>query len=284
MYKLGIDIGTSHIGLGIYDSIKKSLVKKKYIPYKPSLKIFNKIFKKIATKKYLKFLTSKIDSFIINYKIEYIGIGCPGKVDTKEGIFYGSKKLSIGKINFKTALKKYNCEIFVDNNSNCAAIGEALENDYKNFLMIIIGTRVGFALIRKTRKKILLANDDEINKIININKIDNTDNKYIQSFEYLSEKYNKLYNKNLSSETIFNDLKNSKHLIDKYIKDFITGIDLICKEFKIKNICIGGSFSLYKKHYLRKLQKELETKNIFIAKNYNDSGIIGAINLPIKRY
>ena len=44
MYKLGIDIGASHIGLGLYDSTKKKLTKKKYIPYKRPSKIFNKLF------------------------------------------------------------------------------------------------------------------------------------------------------------------------------------------------------------------------------------------------
>ena len=49
MLKLGIDIGASHIGLGLYDTIKKKLTKKKYIPYKAPAKIFNKIFKSITT-------------------------------------------------------------------------------------------------------------------------------------------------------------------------------------------------------------------------------------------
>lgn len=285
MYKLGIDIGASHIGLGIYDSTKKKLIKKKYVPYKRPSKIFNHFCNRLITRKYLNFLIKKIDSFTKDYKIDYIGIGCPGGVDTKEGIFYGSNALVVGKINFPKELKKYNCPVYIDNDCNCAAIGEALKNEYKNFLMITIGTGVGFALIRKTRKKILLAKDEEIWKILNINKVPNTKHtKYIGSFKNLSDSYNKLHNQKLPREAVFEDIKNSKHLIDKYVTNFATGINLINQEVKIKNICIGGSFSLYKRHYLRKMQKELEKYNIFIAKNYNDSGIIGALNLPIKRY
>ena len=52
MLKLGIDIGASHIGLGLYDKSKKKLIKKKYIPYKPYSKIYNKVFTKFITKKY----------------------------------------------------------------------------------------------------------------------------------------------------------------------------------------------------------------------------------------
>ena len=101
MYKLGIDIGASHIGLGLYDTTKKKLTKKKYIPYKAPSKIFNKIFKGIITKNYVNYLIKKIDSFLNDTKVEYIGIGCPGGVDPEQGIFYGSKELVVGKINFK---------------------------------------------------------------------------------------------------------------------------------------------------------------------------------------
>lgn len=285
MYKLGIDIGASHIGLGIYDDKKKKLVKKKYIQYNRPSKIFNSIFNSLATRNYINFLIKKIDSFIKDYKIEYIGIGCPGGVNTEEGIFYGSKSLVVGKINFKQELKKYNCEVFIDNDCNCAAVGEALENDYKNFLMITIGTGVGFALIKKTKKKILLAPDEEIWKILKLNKVPNTKHdKYINSFKYLSKLYNKHQNKKLPREAIFNDTRNGKVIIDKYLTNFSQGINIINEEVKIKNICIGGSFSSYKRHYLGKLQKKLDNYNIFIAKNFNDSGIIGAVNLPIKKY
>ena len=167
MLKLGIDIGASHIGLGIYDSKKNILIKKKYLPYKNPSKIFNKILTKPITKKYIKNLITNIDKFIADYKIEYIGLGCPGGVDPKNAIFYGSKALVLGKINFKEELKKYQCPVYVDNDCNCAAIGEAINNDYDKFLMITIGTGVGFALIKKKKGKILLAKDEIIWKIEN---------------------------------------------------------------------------------------------------------------------
>ena len=42
---------------------KKKLIKKKYIPYKPYSKIFNKVFTKFITNKYTDLLIRKIDSF-----------------------------------------------------------------------------------------------------------------------------------------------------------------------------------------------------------------------------
>ena len=50
--KLGIDIGASHIGLGLLND-NNELIQKKYIPYKRPLKIFNKIFTKYFTNKYI---------------------------------------------------------------------------------------------------------------------------------------------------------------------------------------------------------------------------------------
>ena len=285
MYKLGIDIGASHIGLGIFDTKKRQIVKKKYIPTKRPNKYLRKFFKPIITKKYLELLTSKIDSFIEGYKIEYIGIGCPGKVDPENTIFFGTKYLGVGKINFKKQLAKYNCPIYVDNDTNCAAIGEAINNEYTNFLMITIGTGVGFSLIKKNKTKVKLSTDTQIEKIKKLNKIPNTKNsQYIESFKNLSKKYNNLKQEELPREAIFDDIKNTRHIIDKYIENFVEGINVINKEVKIKNICIGGTFSLHKRYYLRKMQEALPKHNIFIAKNYNDAGIIGAINLPIKRY
>lgn len=285
MYKLGIDIGASHIGLGIYDSKKNKLIKKKYLPYKRPSKIFNKVLTKITTKKYVKSLIRNIDKFIRDYKIEYIGIGCPGGVDTKESIFYGSKILVVGKIDFKEELKKYNCPVYIDNDCNCAAVGEALQNDYDKFLMVTIGTGVGFSLIKKKKGKILLAKDEIIWQILELNKIPNTKHgKYISSFKSLSERYNKIINKKLPREAIFDDIKNNKNLLNKYIDDFSMGINLINKKIRLKNICIGGGFSSYKKYYLKDLQRNLEKYNIFIARKNNDSGIIGATQLPIKKY
>lgn len=281
MNRLGIDIGASHIGLGIYDTTKEKLLEKKYVPYKRPLKIFNKFFNTYFTKKYIQFLIKNIDTFIKNKKIDYIGIGCPGGVDIKNSIFYGSDALVVGKINFKEELKKYNCEIYIDNDCNCAAIGEAINNKYNDFLMITIGTGVGFSLIKKDKGEIFLSKDETIWEILKINKIPNTKHdKYIYSFKRLS----KQYNKKLPRDAIFNDIENSKDLVNKYLDSFVEGLNLINQKIPIKNICIGGSFSIYHKYYLKDLKNKAQNYNVFIAKNNNDSGIIGACLLPIKKF
>lgn len=282
MYKLGIDLGASHIGLGLVKNNK--LTKKKYITYNPPSKIYNKIFNKKITEKYCKFLIREIDLFVDNKKINYIGIGCPGGYDPENTIFYGSKALVVGKINFKRVLAKYKVPVYIDNDCNCAAIAEAKNTNLNEFLMITIGTGVGFSLINKKSNEIFLAKDEVIWKILNINKIPNSKhNKYIASFKYLSNQYNKKVGKKLKREAIFLDNASQKELLEKYISNFVTGINLLNDQLGIKNICIGGSFSIYSAHYLNKLKDLLPEYNIFFAKNFNDSGIIGATNLPVAK-
>ena len=151
--------------------------------------------------------------------------------------------------------------------------------------MITIGTGVGFALVKKENNKIYLSKDEKIWKILDINKIPNTKHdKYIMSFKKLSNLYNQKVKRKEPRDAIFNDINNNQELIDNYIDSFVKGINLINEKIPIKNICLGGSFSLYHQYYLNNLQKKLDNYNIFIAKNNNDSGIIGATHLPIDRY
>lgn len=280
LYKLGIDIGASHIGLGIYDENLKMLIKKNSIPYTaPSF--FYKFRKKRWTYKYILLLQTYIDDFIEGYPIESIGIGCPGGVDTKDMIFYGSSTLGVGRIDFKEALWKYQVPISIDNDCNCAAVGEAMFHSQCEFLMITIGTGVGFSLVKKEKEKIFLSKDETIWKILEINKPPKTrHSKYVVSFKRLAKRYSK----HLPREAIFEHFECSKELIYEYISSFAKGIRCISQDIPIKDICIGGSFSNYHSYYLPEMKKSLPEFTVFIAKNYNDSGILGATQLPIDRY
>ena len=83
--KLGIDIGASHIGLGLLND-NNELIQKKYIPYKRPLKIFNKIFTRYFTNKYIENLIKEIDLFINKetlFDISWFGDGAEA---TFEGI------------------------------------------------------------------------------------------------------------------------------------------------------------------------------------------------------
>lgn len=149
--------------------------------------------------------------------------------------------------------------------------------------MITIGTGVGFSLIRKEQGKPILAPDPVIWQILKINKIPNTKHgKYISSFKKISKIYNQRQGKKLPREAIFQDLENNQDIIKEYIQSFKTGIEKINQEIPLKNICLGGSFALYQKYYLKELQEQLPEYHIFVSKYYNDAGIIGATQLPVQ--
>mgnify|MGYP003293483808 CR=1 FL=1 len=77
---------------------------------------------------------------------------------------------------------------------------------------------------RKKKGKILLAKDEIIWKILSANKVPNKKHeKYISSFKKLSDRYNKRIGKKLPREAIFDDIKNNKDLLNRYINDFNTG-------------------------------------------------------------
>jgi glucokinase len=142
-FAIGVDLGGTSIKLGIVTNTGR-LIKKISIrteANKGPKKVIDNIISGI------KALTEKS-----KYKIEGIGIGCPGVVTPGKGIVEDPpnlsdwKKVNIGKIIFQEFKKP----IFVDNDANAAAIGELTFGSgkkYKSFIMITLGTGVGGGIV-----------------------------------------------------------------------------------------------------------------------------------------
>ena len=145
-YAMGVDLGGTNIKLGIVSN-KGKLVKKNSIKTQADKgrdvvienikKGIQELLKSKSTKK---------------YKIDGIGIGCPGVVTPGKGIVEdppnlpGWEKVNIGKI----VHKEFKKNVFVDNDANAAAIGELIFGSgkkYKSFIMITLGTGVGGGII-----------------------------------------------------------------------------------------------------------------------------------------
>ncbi len=86
------------------------------------------------------------------YKIEGIGIGCPGVVTPGKGIvenppnLQGWEKVNVGRLIYH----EFEKEVYVDNDANAAAIGELTFGSgkkYKSFIMITLGTGVGGGIV-----------------------------------------------------------------------------------------------------------------------------------------
>ena len=298
--KVGIDLGGSHIAIGVVNSkgriiekIEKRILESEKKEIKKTIE--NYIFENI------KQLTKK-------YKITELGIAIPGTVTNNKII--KSVNLGIKDYNIVQSLsRKIKLPIKIRNDAKCAAIAEnkygCLKN-YKRSIFLTLGTGIGGAVI--INNKLLDTGElpgcefghmviEEDGLLCKCGKFGCWE-KYA-SMKSFRDNLRKVlgYTEKTSSQELLNILKNMKEndknykkiqdLIDKYIKDLSIGISNLINIFEPEVIGIGGSFVYFEDILLEKLKRKLEEKDMLF--NYrkeikiekaileNNAGIIGAI-------
>ena len=141
-YSVGVDLGGTSIKVGLVDS-KGKIVKKVSVDSCAS-KGPEAVIEQIV--KGIKSVTKKND------KILGIGIGSPGAVKLKKGTVENPPNFpNWGKVHLGKAIKeKFDCDVYVENDANAAAIGELIYGagrKIENFIMITLGTGVGGGII-----------------------------------------------------------------------------------------------------------------------------------------
>jgi glucokinase len=142
-FTVGVDLGGTTIKVGLVD--EKGKIVKKVSSDSNSSKGPEAVIKQIK---------KGIEEVIKGNreKILGIGIGAPGAVKLKKGTvenppnFPGWGKVHLGNI----LQKEFDCDVYVENDANAAAIGELIYGAgkyYKNFIMITLGTGVGGGII-----------------------------------------------------------------------------------------------------------------------------------------
>lgn len=142
--KIGIDLGGSHIGVGLVDNKGILIVKREIdmIQNKDGIEnfIINNIRKLII--KVLEEKKIKISD------IEVIGIAAPGIV--KKGVIVKSKNLNLNKFSIVAELKKhFPIPIILRNDGKCAALAEKEYGNLKPYadaIFLNIGTGIGGAI------------------------------------------------------------------------------------------------------------------------------------------
>lgn len=145
MYRIGVDLGGTNISVGAVDENNKMVgrgrVKTK--AKRTAEEIFADMAKAIEM--------AMIDAKIKIGDVRSIGIGTPGSVDKAKGEIVFANNLYFHHVPARDLLKKYfDVDIFIDNDANCAALGEAVAgagNGIKNFVAITLGTGVGSGII-----------------------------------------------------------------------------------------------------------------------------------------
>ncbi len=296
--RIGIDIGGSHIGIGLVD------INGKIIEKEEKNIIWDKCFdiKKFIEIEIINVITNWATEK--NYNIESIGIGIPGIV--KDGEVKYSVNLGISDYNLEKILKKHfpQYDIKIKNDAKCAGLAEkklgALKT-YGDCIFICLGTGIGGAafynneLIIPNRSSgfefghMIIQRDGEPCRCGSKGCFENYGSMRrfkndIRSVLHLS---NEIEGKELL-DILKDNMDNSeiKKVIENYIINLCIGISNIVDILEPEAICIGGGFSYYKDILLEQFKKEFYTsKYIFYKKNMpeiviaelgNDAGIIGS--------
>lgn len=145
MYYLGIDLGGTNIACGLVNEngeivVKDSIETKAQRDYKEIVADMAKIALKVC---------SKAEISIENVKA--IGIGSPGTIDSKNGVVIYTNNINFVNTPIREELQKHiNLPIYISNDANCAALGEAVAGaakGYSNVVMITLGTGVGGGIV-----------------------------------------------------------------------------------------------------------------------------------------
>ena len=139
--KIGIDLGGSHIAIGVID--KNGQIIEKF-----EKRLLEKEKKNIK-KSIEDYIVENTNNLIKKYKITEMGIAIPGTISN--GVIVKSVNLGLENYNIVEELKeKINIPIKSQNDAKCAAIAESKYGclkEYKRSIFLTLGTGIGGAVI-----------------------------------------------------------------------------------------------------------------------------------------
>lgn len=287
---IGIDIGGSHIGIGLVDDSGNILDKKEYNwTDKEKINFLDTI--EFYCKKLIKEIIIESEE-----KIEKIGIGFPAS-NIENGIItkYG-KTINLPKILYK----EFNIPVFLKNDVKCSAVCEkniGSLKDYDNAIFMTLGTGIGGAYFYK-------------NELVKPNKYQGFEIGHMvievagrqckcgqkgcfeeyASMRVFRSEIEELFNiEKVTSYKLFEIIESKEkekevnEIIEKYVNNLSIGICNLINIFEPDIICIGGSFAYYELIFMEKLKEKVKSNlknrtipDLKVAKYANDSGIIGA--------
>ena len=298
--KIGIDLGGSHIAIGVVDNRGKILEKVE--------KRITKAEKNTIKKVIEDYIIEKTANFLQQYKITEIGIAIPGTVRNDVVV----KSVNLGLKNYeivKNLQDKIQLPIKIRNDAKCAALAENTYGALKSYdrsIFLTLGTGIGGAVIIhnellhtgelpgcefghmliekngnlcKCGKRgcwetyaSMKAFKDNLREILNLD--ERTSGKELLDMLRKMDKNNPKY------------IQTNK-LVEQYIEYLSIGISNLINIFEPEAIGIGGSFVFYEEVFLDKLKTKLLKDNLLFNERKeiniqtaildNDAGMIGAI-------
>lgn len=299
--KIGIDLGGSHIAIGVVEKNGKILEKQERRLLKKDKENLKKVIEE--------YIIETIKRFEEKYKITEIGIAIPGTVEN--GTIVKSVNLGIENYNILEDLNKtLKYKIKIRNDAKCAAIAEnefGSLKKYKRSIFLGLGTGIGGAVIINNN---LLDTGNlpgcEIGHMV-VEKDGILCNcgrkgcfeKYASMKAFKDNLRKELgLDEKTSGKDLLNIIREEKKdkeskkykviekVIDTYINYLALGIANLINIFEPEAIGIGGSFVYYEEELLDKLKNKLLEKNMLFNPRQdiiietailgNDAGIIGS--------
>lgn len=270
--------------------IKYAVVDNNFNFYKKG-KIENLMSQGIA--KFIKSLQLLHDEFNTKYQINGVAISCLGVVkNNKQILWAGQNSANYTRLNFSDIFK--NLPFYVENDVNCAIIGEKEFGSLKNIdnaFMITLGTGIGGGII--INRKLYKGDSGyagEIGSMI----VNGKRWEEIASVTTLTKKSTEILNHEIDMTKIFdlgsqnNELAN---FLENWYENIASGILNICYVLNPTKFVIGGGITANKKFSLSKIKKYIEGKTfnqnigfitdntIEIAKLKNDAALYGVASL-----
>ncbi len=283
---IGIDIGGTTIKADLYDDFGTSLNQFK--------EIVTIIDYDLGTNQILNQVCDLIGEYILNYSIDGVGISTAGVVNANTGeIIYAGYTIPgyIG-VNFTSEIeKRFGLSTFVENDVNCAALGELWKGqakDKKNVVMVTIGTGIGGSII--VNGQIVNGFNYTAGEVGYI-PVGNSDWQSKASTTALIHLYQKKSLKtNQTGRTFFTDLssgdKVAKETFEIFVENLTKGLLTISYLLNPEILILGGGILAKKDILLPEIQSSLAKNamdNRFLPKNVvaatlgNEAGRIGAV-------
>ena len=297
--KIGIDLGGSHIAIGVVDKSGKIIEKTE--------KRITSVEKRNIKKNIEDYIIENTNNFIKKYKIENVGIAIPGTVNSTTII--KSVNLGLEHYNIVEKLEKeIKIPIKIKNDAKCAALAESKYGSlkkYKRTLFLTLGTGIGGAVIIDGK----LLDTGELpgceigHMIIEKDGLLCNCGKYgcferYASMKALKNNLRKVLgvDEKTRGQELLDIIRNNNESNPKYkeieqvIREFIDslsiGISNLVNIFEPEAIGIGGSFVFFEDVLLNRLKDNLLNEKYLFNKREkiqiettvlgNDAGIIGA--------
>lgn len=297
--KIGIDIGGSHIAMGVVNN-NGILVEKLE-------KNLTKIEKENLMENIEDYIVKNFFTLSNKYNIEIVGLAIPGTVC--DGVIISAVNLGIKNYKIiKNLQEKINLPIILENDAKCAAIAENLYGCIKGYsrsVFLTLGTGIGGAafLDGKLLRAGIRPGYEFGHMVIQKNGIECNCGRKGCFEKYASMKAfkNKLreqlnLDKTISGVDLLEIIKNTNQddpnyrkiesVISEFLEDLSIGICNLINIFEPEVIGIGGSFVYFKDIFLDRLKNNIKKENIKregrneilikTANLGNDAGIIGA--------